>query len=227
MARVKRFPINTAGRDFVVGDIHGCFDLLCEQMDRVSFDPAVDRIFSVGDMVDRGPQSLDAVNWIKQPWFHAVRGNHEQMAIGVAAGRHDRVNYSHNGGGWFLELSDERQQRIAAAFDELPVCMEVETRIGLVGLVHADIYGSDWPEFIRQLEFPRSNNHMRVLLESALWSRDRIRVRSGDGVSGVARMYVGHTPVRERMALGNVHYIDTGAVFGSFGRGLTMVEIGQ
>ena len=78
---VQRFERNVFGRDFVVGDLHGCFDLLCEQMDRVGFDPKTDRIFSVGDLVDRGTQSKDALNWMAQPWFHAVRGNHEEMAI--------------------------------------------------------------------------------------------------------------------------------------------------
>ena len=225
MSVVQRFEKNVAGRDFVVGDIHGCFDLLCEQMDRVKFDPAVDRIFSVGDLVDRGPQSADAINWIKQPWFHAVRGNHEQMAIGVAAGRHDLTNYLVNGGGWFLELSDARQQEVAEALGNLPVCIEVDTSDGLVGLVHADIEGGDWHAFTEALRFPRSKNHLRDLMEEALWSRDRIRYGNMDGVTGVVRMYVGHTPVKEPVELGNVRYIDTGAVFGGFGRGLTMVEI--
>ena len=52
---VRRFAPNTAGRDFVVGDIHGCFDALGDEMDRIRFDPAVDRMFSVGDLVESGP----------------------------------------------------------------------------------------------------------------------------------------------------------------------------
>lgn len=222
MDAVQRFPINTNGRDFVVGDIHGCFDALCDEMDRVSFDPACDRMFSVGDLVDRGAQSLDATDWIAQPWFHAVRGNHEQMAIGVAAGRHDPANYARNGGLWFLALDGPVQARIAAAFNELPVCIEVETAEGLVGLVHADIEGDDWAAFTEQLASPRSHNHLRQLMEAALWSRDRISAKRIAEVSGVAYMYVGHTPVQQPVALGNVCYVDTGAVFG---RGLTVMEL--
>jgi serine/threonine protein phosphatase 1 len=53
-------------------------------------------------LVDRGPRSEEAIDWIAQPWFHAVRGNHEQMAISVAAGQHDHDHYQRNGGGSFL-----------------------------------------------------------------------------------------------------------------------------
>lgn len=191
-------------------------------MDRIKFDPACDRMFSVGDLVDRGTQSLDATDWIAQTWFHAVRGNHEQMAIGVASGKHDPVNYARNGGLWFLALDEPVQARIAAAFSELPVCIEVETPVGTVGLVHADIEGDDWAVFTEQLNSPRSNNHLRQLMESALWSRDRISTRRISDVSGLACMYVGHTPVASPVALGNVIYIDTGAVFG---RKLTVMNL--
>lgn len=218
---VQRFERNTTGRDFVVGDIHGCFDALCAAMGTVSFDPTKDRMFSVGDLVDRGEQSFAATNWLAQPWFHAVRGNHEQMAVGVAAGKHDRGNYLVNGGGWFLTLEEDRQQAIAETFDALPVCIEVDTAAGLIGLVHADV-GPDWTAFTEQLRNPRSNNHMKALLEQALWSRDRIREQAEEGVKGLRVMYVGHTPVKKPTQLGNVRYIDTGCVFG---KPLTMVEL--
>lgn len=222
MTFVQRFSKNETGRDFVVGDIHGCFDDLCGEMDRVEFDPSRDRIFSVGDLVDRGPLSADAINWIGQDWFHAVRGNHEQMAIGVAAGRHDLANYLQNGGGWFLSMEDEHQQRMATALDTLPLCIEVETAAGLVGIVHADIAGNDWKAFTDQVESPRSNNHAKALAETAMWSRDRIREMDHSEVTGLALMFVGHTPVKQPTRLGNVCYIDTGCVFG---RALTMLQI--
>ena len=87
MSLVQRFTQNTRGRDFVVGDLHGCFDYLRVMLEHIQFDRVTDRLFCVGDLVDRGPQSEEAIDWIAKPWFHAVRGNHEQMAIDVAAGR--------------------------------------------------------------------------------------------------------------------------------------------
>ena len=211
----KRFEKNTVGRDFVIGDIHGCFDAVRAILDDVNFYESTDRLFSVGDLVDRGPDSIEAIDWIAKPWFHAVRGNHEQMAIGVAAGKHDLALYLCNGGGWFLGLDENRQQLVASVLDTLPVCIEVDTDDGPVGIVHADIAGNDWGFFTGLLQdHSLSNNRKKAVLESALWCRERIQGKRGGYVDGLHAMYVGHTPVKTATALGNVIYVDTGAVFG-------------
>ena len=49
--------INQAGRDLVVGDVHGCFRTLARALSQLEFDPSCDRLFGVGDLVDRGPHS--------------------------------------------------------------------------------------------------------------------------------------------------------------------------
>lgn len=217
----KKFCKNENGRDFVIGDIHGCFDAVREVMELAAFDESSDRLFSVGDLVDRGPDSEECIDWIAKPWFHAVRGNHEQMAIGVAAGKHDLALYLCNGGGWFLSLDDSRQKLIADCLDSLPVCIEVETDNGPTGIVHADIGGNDWHGFVSDLVGPISNNRRKSMLEDALWCRERIKGNRDGNVDGLFAMYVGHTPVRDFPTnMGNVIYVDTGAVFG---RRMTMV----
>lgn len=213
---VLRFPMNTQGRDWVCGDIHGEFDKLTEQMDRVSFDPAVDRLFSVGDLVDRGPQSADAVNWIAQPWFHAVRGNHEDMAIRHACGRSPEY-YEANGGRWMMDLPPAQQAAIAQVFLTLPIAIEVETEAGLIGIVHAEPHGICWQDFTRRLR--EGDAHAEAM---AMWSRSRISSRNRIDVRNIAAVYVGHSPLERPTWLGNVRYIDTGAVFG--GR-LTLAQI--
>ena len=105
----KRFSANKKGRDFYVGDIHGCFDLLEKAMQEQGFDVTKDRIFSVGDLVDRGSRSEDAIDWIKRPYFHAVRGNHEDMAIRAHTGNMDRENHIANGGAWIVGMTKEEQ----------------------------------------------------------------------------------------------------------------------
>ena len=78
---VRALPANARGRDFVVGDLHGCFGLLDRLLEHVRFDPASDRLFSVGDLVDRGPDSLRCVEFLASPWFYAVKGNHETLLL--------------------------------------------------------------------------------------------------------------------------------------------------
>lgn len=222
MSLLKRFAKNETGRDFVVGDIHGCFDKLRAELDRVGFKEDADRLFSVGDLVDRGPHSEEAVEWVGYPWFHAVRGNHEEMAIGVASGKHDHGLYCLNGGGWFVALEPTRQKEIADAFESLPVAIEVELKNGKAGIIHAEVPGGDWKAFCDQIVSPISNNKRKHLMEFALWSRDKIARNDDTHVAGIDYVFVGHTPVDHPRILGNVHYIDTGAVYQ---RHLTMVEI--
>ena len=55
---VHHEPNTKGGRDLVAGDLHGYFDTLEEALKTLRFDPAHDRLFGVGDLVDRGPRSL-------------------------------------------------------------------------------------------------------------------------------------------------------------------------
>jgi serine/threonine protein phosphatase 1 len=203
---IQQLPRNELGRDFVVGDIHGCFDRLRALKDRAQFNEATDRLLTVGDLVDRGPDSLAALAWLDRPWFFSTRGNHEQMAINFAAGHNHAFQYERNGGRWFVNLSDGEQQSIARRFEELPLAIEVPTPHGRIGLVHAEVPGNRWGELASDA------SHIQ---NCALWSRDRIDTRDEAAVEGIDLVIVGHTPVDPAfMGLGNVLYIDTGAVFG-------------
>lgn len=212
MKHVGRFEQNHVGRDFVVGDVHGCFSILATALRIVGFKESADRLFSVGDLIDRGPESEQVLDWLRKPWFHAVRGNHDQMAIEYAAGGLDGGMYFANGGAWFIALDRERQQRIARALDALPVAIEVQTETGLVGIVHAEPAGRSWHDFVGVLGVD-SEDRQRAI-DIALWSRSRISGQDHNPVGGVARVFVGHTPVREVVQFGNVIYIDTGCVYG-------------
>jgi len=46
-----------------------------------------------------------------------------------------------------------------------------------------------------------------------MWSRDRITKERSDGVPDLVELIVGHTPMQRMTTLGNVRFLDTGAVF--------------
>ncbi|MGZ8339125.1 MAG: metallophosphoesterase [Telluria sp.] len=214
----QHYAANLAGRDFVVGDVHGCFAQLEAQLKSLEFDPAVDRLFSVGDLVDRGNESELAYEWLSKPWFHPVRGNHEQMAIDCADGMFDFGCYTANGGAWFLALTKPEQQMIADAFSALPITIDVDTPDGLVGIVHADCPLSSWPDLLKELQGACAESFAQM----CIWNRERVQVNNLTPVEGVHSVIVGHTPMKASKWLGNVRYIDTGAVFGNQ---LTIIRI--
>lgn len=222
--RIKHFQRNLNGRDFAVGDIHGCFSRLQAHLDAIGFNPECDRLFSVGDLVDRGPESDLALEWLDKPWFHAVRGNHEDMAIRFPHGNMDTVNYVQNGGGWNVGNPRVVQQLFADYFMALPLALDIETANGLVGIVHAECPFPSWRDFVEVLETPELPSPLkRAILETALWARDRINALRPDEVSDVRAVIVGHTPVERFTSLGNTLYIDTGAVFR--GRDFTILNL--
>ncbi|VVO21437.1 metallophosphoesterase [Pseudomonas fluorescens] len=224
MNEVQRFNINSAGRDFAVGDIHGHFTRLQEALDTVDFNPLVDRLFSVGDLVDRGPESLDVDAWLlRKTWFHAVRGNHEQMTIdSYQAGRVSDQCAMHfiNGGAWFYGLSRVEQACYANLFAELPLVIEVETAGGPVGIVHADVPRGSWSDLIEALA--GDDTEAEHVAAMCLWSRRRITNEDHEGVSGIRAVIVGHTVVPRPVVLGNVYYIDTGVCMGGH---FTLLEL--
>ena len=223
----KFFNRNTKGRDFVVGDIHGHFTAFEEVLHQVAFDRDKDRVFSVGDMIDRGPESYRAIEFINYPWFHAIRGNHEQMLLDAADSLPISRNWiTFNGGDWWREIPDHLQPRIRAIISKLPLAMEVATPGGRVGIVHADIpTGLPWKDFISLL------NSDSDVQDQALWSRSRFKQIQLMGrtqpATGIDMLVFGHTPVSRPVHEGNIIYIDTGAPYvndKSLGT-LTMLEI--
>lgn len=208
---VKRFGRNTEGRDFVVGDIHGHFTRLYTSLNHIGFESGKDRLFSVGDLVDRGPESEQALKWLAEPWFHAVQGNHEDMAIRWPDGNMDAGNYAANGGGWNVANTPDVQRQFSDALSGLPVAIEVETEGGVVGIVHADCPFPRWPDFMWALEAASATKSMRDrVVDAAMWSRERIQSEDKSGVDDVRAVIVGHTPLKRPAVLGNVYHIDTG-----------------
>lgn len=144
--RIDSLPVNTQGRDFIVGDIHGCFSLFEKALLGVNFDPSVDRIISVGDIIDRGDMNEVCLYLLKENWFYSVIGNHELMMYDALTIDNTYGLWIRNGGHWGLEYlsgSSDRDFEIRDLITEvanLPIILTLELPENKkVHVIHAEL----------------------------------------------------------------------------------------
>lgn len=232
LGKMRWFAKNKAGRDFVVGDIHGEFSLVIEALERVGFDGRVDRLFCVGDLIDRGGENAKVLEFLAREGIHSIMGNHEDDLTRTAKSpaAQDRrlldMVCREMGQSWWFELEDALRAKIVEVFEALPLGFEIETDQGLVGIVHAEPVPSlDWAYFRDLLDQGES-----MAMDSALWGREIAEGREEGCFGDIWRVFAGHTPAPEgAMKFGNLFCIDTGAVFGKLSPGkkghLTLARI--
>ena len=192
---------------WLVGDLHGCFARLMAALRERKFDPYQDLLLSVGDLIDRGPQSAECLDLLRYRWVYAVRGNHEQMALEALADGDMRL-WEMNGGDWYTQRAASQKQRLTALIARcrrLPLIIELHSGEQVHVIAHAD-----YPAAVYRWQ--------RIVDEQQVMCRrqrltDHLAGRHG-AIAGADHFWFGHTPLKRRYDSDNQHYIDTGAVFG-------------
>jgi len=199
---------------FAIGDIHGCYDQLQELMGKIPIDFARDTLVFIGDYIDRGPQSVEVVDYLVQlkkrvPGIIFLKGNHEDMLEKYLNGT-DRFTYLLNGGQKTLDSYLNRPARSGSH----PIPTEHMEFFKSLKLVY------ETEEYI----FAHAGLCPRVPLESQntedlLWIRDKFINTKYDFGKPVI---FGHTPLKEPLVEPNKIGIDTGAIYGN---ALTCVQL--
>ena len=217
MNRVER---NEVGRDFVAGDIHGCYRTLERALDAVRFDSTRDRLFSVGDLINRGPASMEALAWLTDGRIHAaVCGNHEDAMLSSLSINRETVYEP-----WQRWIPDDEVPRWWRALRSLPYAMTVDTRSGDVGIIHAGPVYRNWLRTLADLERGSHEAIETALLGGFEGSGAKWRGKRGTDVRGVRALITGHHWSEEVKRDGNWLCIDTGASNPRFAR-LTLARI--
>ncbi|MEC4747531.1 metallophosphoesterase [Methylomicrobium sp. Wu6] len=240
-APIRKLPANVQGKDYVVGDLHGCYRLLERLLDAVHFDKSRDRLFSVGDLIDRGPESLRCLQLLAEPWFYAVLGNHEIMMLDfflsyLRSGSIDALTDNQGtgfldyGGNWVKDyfqadqctMSDEFNRGMAMIL-ELPLIWVVGDGKNRFHVIHAELVKPNY----------RSDKHI-VWLDSdldcwleeqtvppkvedrLLWGRtlmlsQRVAMDYAKIQPGLSRTFCGHTYAARPRQVLSHLCLDTGA----------------
>lgn len=231
MERLTHLDANTTGRDIVVGDLHGQRTRLEGELERIAFDPRADRLICVGDLVDRGPESAHTAALMDEPWFHAVRGNHDLSVLAAFDAGHDpdtagsrRFDLICDDHAWMNALDTATADATLARLRRMPYALEVATASGSVGIVHAEVPDrfASWQAFIAEITSEANGAGARY---AACWERnlahraapcERVgRPEQANALAGIDHVIHGHTPMAQPPEgtfigrMGNRYWIDT------------------
>lgn len=212
MALFKKLEKQIKGKLYAVGDLHGCYNLLMQKLRDIGFDFEKDHLVSVGDLVDRGPQNLQCIELLSQPWFSAVRGNHEDLCVQGLHNESAKRCHIANGGEWFYMLDGQAMYNIAHTFAQLPIAIEVDYRGKRFGFVHGHIEHNNWDNFKNDLNSMIEGRHVA---DQVMWGRDRFGDWEGAQYSAVENVHaviLGHSVSPQPVKRHNCYFIDTGAV---------------
>lgn len=204
---------------FVIGDVHGCYNTLVALLDKI---PPQEEICFVGDLIDRGANSLEVFKLVQGRKFHCVRGNHEQMASDSYAGKNmqSRINqhfWAKTCGGEETLTSFQSTSSVSSEFEEF-----LKWSRQLPHLLHFEVEGQNLV-VSHSLVMPAFGTPLEI--ESALWYRDSCVHNENDydyeGAEHSFYNIFGHTPTNCLEDSKVVPYIgsryaciDTGAVYG-------------
>ncbi len=193
----------TVRRLIGIGDIHGCYELLLNLVERnIIFDPYEDRLVFLGDYLDRGADSKEVVDYVlglKKNYpgnIVLLKGNHEDLALRAMRCTGDeeacanaKLLWHLNGGQATVKSFqgiEKARQTLIPFIRSLELYHETEEHI----FVHAGIPYGKSPE-------TASSDEM-------LWDRSH-------SYNGRKTLIVGHSPKSEIERLRNIICLDTGA----------------
>lgn len=220
-----------------MGDLHGCYELLEQLLEEVAFNKTHDRLFSVGDLIDRGPNSLRCLDLLAEPWFYAVQGNHEFMMIdffmeylgnGQLKNLDDinETGFLENGGDWIIEYFQPTGKYMSEQFNRCLAMVLKMPQVLVVGegdtrfhVIHAELVRSDHRSATQMVwldsDIDRWLNGEEIdinTLDRLYWGRKLMSGEANNPLQiGLATTFCGHTVAKRPRKVFSHLCIDTGA----------------
>ena len=224
MKKIKYIDGDDYSNIYVVGDLHGSYSLLKEELKSVGFNYNTDFLIAVGDLVDRGTENEKCVGLLNEHWFTSIKGNHEDFCYKGMMDDHIKFYHrmNNNGGEWFYNLPEDLMESVGRRLNQLPILLEVKYRGKKFGFVHADVPVEDW-ELLKEMLEQGDEIGDRTVEDYCLWSRGIIDKYLNFGyepnIAQVDNVFLGHTVLDKVTQVGNCTFLDTGGVFKKFDNG--------
>jgi serine/threonine protein phosphatase 1 len=206
----------------VIGDVHGCYKTLKALVEMIP-EEHKETICFAGDLIDRGPGSMEVVQFVMDNGYDCVQGNHEQMMVDWS-GRHSDVLWLGNGGDICLdsyrhaidpekpwlkpdvnkELFEEHRKWMASlpVYIEYPNCKPKEDR-------HLVVSHSVCHNYWKAIK-AKDPHRKEQAMQQIPWNRNFSSLKDA-GFYNV----IGHTPDEENPVIKKIYAnIDTGAFCG-------------
>jgi len=203
----KTFNVNNRGRDYFVGDIQGHFKELTSKLSSIGFDHEQgDRLFSLGDILNKGEDSKACIELLTNKWFHAVMGNHEELFLTYNEDPRIREKFFNAGGEWVKQYDNapsELKYLKAMVQYWTYFAFTVLTDKGSIGVVHGQS-PSNW------LNLTENKLSERERAE-CIWSNEKFEQDPSrlSRVEGVDLVVHGHANCQEVTVKQNQIWIDT------------------
>ena len=196
----------------VIGDIHGCFFTLKELYHKILDEYPDIKIYSVGDLVDRGKYSLETIEYIKRKEIQFTPGNHDLMFAHFfeSPGSIFARTWIHNDHGPTLAAYEFEPDKVWDHIDLInnqPLFYNLDdcfiTHAG-ISTYYKKVLPSNYKDDLNSLNYLIDNEHYNE--HGVMWNRDKLL--------NIGKLQiVGHThdsePRFDKRA--NALYIDTGA----------------
>ena len=188
-----------------MGDVHGHYSLLLQQLKEIGFSPEKgDRLFCSGDLINRGDESAQCIELLLAPWFFATQGNHEEMLLTLEADNSFLNDIIKVGGEWlcsYTQDSKELNRLINIIYSRTFLAFTVKTSLSNVGVIHAKA-PDDWLAI--------SKRQLNAEEESAcIWSGENHYIKSNKIIKNIDLVVSGHVNCDNLSIDGNQIWIDT------------------
>ncbi|WP_404340135.1 metallophosphoesterase [Pseudoalteromonas mariniglutinosa] len=198
----RELQIDNDKRVFVIGDLDADFMKFQSALKSVNFDVKNDQLISLGDVIDRGNDSLKLLNIFAELGIHMVLGNHEHMMLEslLANDQQARDLWVKNGGDWHIHVKPETLKLSCEKLLTNPLSILLSYQNEKIGLSHTLPQQWHWQHMI-------VDKHQCVA--DLLWDRKTVKQKQLFTNEGVLFSVHGHNATANPFWIANSYHIDT------------------